>query len=287
MQSGHKVLQSFAVETERSRRIPLLILLHCLHHQVGLEVTGAQDQGLVPPHPIAIQPPLTALQKLSGPGMCSMSTKGWAKNSSKEMRFKGSLSRRRCRRSRHSGDSGGRLGSWAGTAVAPGGTTQRPYPMPAQHYLDGSVAADLLLQLSKRAGGKGGSSKKCLCKEESGEEGRSGEHPVVLLVPPKGPQAKGFWVGTPWLFSLPYSGQTDVNVADVTRVDIINTVDVAMVNIIMVDVKTANVTQHPWGWSVPTPGQALLNTVCPGVRGLLSTIRLVPTPFGTLGCNRV
>lgn len=119
-QGRHEILQGFAIERERGARIPLLVLPHRLHHQLGL---GRGQRGLggsVPPHPTAAPPPspepapLTALGKLSGLGACSMSTKGWAKKSWKEMRRRGSLSRRRCRRSRQSGDSGGRLGSWGG-----------------------------------------------------------------------------------------------------------------------------------------------------------------------------
>lgn len=56
--------------------------------------------------------PLTALPRLSALGICSMSTNGWAKNSLKEMRCWGSLFKRHCRRSRHSCDSRGCLGSW-------------------------------------------------------------------------------------------------------------------------------------------------------------------------------
>lgn len=39
VQSWHKILQGFAVEGEGGRGVPLLILLHRLHHQIGLGET--------------------------------------------------------------------------------------------------------------------------------------------------------------------------------------------------------------------------------------------------------
>lgn len=88
MQRWHKILQGFAVEGEGGLGISFLILPYRLHHQVSLEnARGVSGLG-TPLFPWSSpQPQLTALPRLSGPGMCSMSTKEWAKKHSKEMRF--------------------------------------------------------------------------------------------------------------------------------------------------------------------------------------------------------
>lgn len=52
VQSRHKILQGFAVEGEGGGGVPLLILLHRLHHQVGLGDTKCVcvgGSGLCPP----------------------------------------------------------------------------------------------------------------------------------------------------------------------------------------------------------------------------------------------
>lgn len=141
VQSGHKILQGFAVEGEGGGGISLLILLHRLHHQVGLGdtkcVCGGGLRVLPPSIPRDRHPStqLTALQRFSGPGTCSISTKGWAKKHSKEMRFKGSLSKSCPKRSRHSGESRGRLGSWGGN----GAETTSPAAVPSCENPPGSV----------------------------------------------------------------------------------------------------------------------------------------------------
>lgn len=72
VQSRHKILQGFAVEGEGSGGVPLLILLHRLHHQLGLgETTGEGGaQGSPPPHPrgAAPQHPAHRLAEALGAG---------------------------------------------------------------------------------------------------------------------------------------------------------------------------------------------------------------------------